>query len=794
MRHFIKTTFILGAMLLLAWSCNNDDDNGDTQLPALDIVETAQATADLSNLVAALTTADQSPNNNLIATLSGDGPFTVLAPTNQAFGDLLASLAPVGLGSLADFDTEAEQDLLAAILSYHVIGSAVLSTQLTDGQVVATSQGESLTVSTESGVSFTDASGEASNVSAADITTSNGVVHVIDRVLLPQVALDAVAALQASAKNIVEVAQETADLSSLVAALVKADESPNNDLVTTLSGDGPFTVLAPTNAAFTSLFERLEGYSSLDDFDTEAEQDLLAAILSYHVISGAAVTADQLDGSDVTTVLQEDLGVSIEGGVSFIDAASESALVTTADVITSNGVVHIIDKVLIPQAAIDALNGVILFPITNLAILNPNLSSLVAALQAADGDLPTVLAGNGPFTVLAPTNAAFEAFLDGTPLSEIPTAVLTQVLLNHVIPGEVTATDLMMAGTGYTNTLAAGPVADTNISIYYDATDGVEFNGVSSVIAADIKALNGIVHVVDTVIDIPNIVDHAVANDNFTSLVGALTSDSNTVDFVSVLSSTEKVYTVFAPVNSAFAAFTNPDGNALQDILLNHVIGGTVATAGSLSNGYANTLATYAENENLSIYINTDDGVTLNGISAVVVADVIASNGVIHAVDTVIDLPTVTTFAVADPTFSTLATALTTLTPATDFAGILSRTNVGNADAINPPYTVFAPTNDAFDALDAIPGENNLTRILRHHVGGPGNIRSEDLVEGNNILHTLQGDDLTVVVPGMGDNIANITDGAGNTDIGIIAVDVQANNGVIHVINKVMIPEVLGAN
>ncbi|MEN1784176.1 MAG: fasciclin domain-containing protein [Bacteroidota bacterium] len=589
--------------------------------------------------------------------------------------------------------------------------------------------------------------------------------------------------------NIVEVAQGTDDLSSLVAALLKADESPNNNLVTTLSGEGPFTVLAPTNDAFASLFNRLVGYDSLDDFDTAAEQDLLAAILSYHVVSGAAVTSDALvDGSDVGTVQGGSLGVSTDGGVSFTDALGESASVAIADVVTTNGVVHVIDKVLIPQAAIDALNDAILFSITALAIDNPNLSSLVAALQAAEGDLPGVLSGGGPFTVLAPTNAAFDAFLDGTPLSEVPTAVLTQVLLNHVIAGEIAANDLVTAGTGYASTLAAGPTEDTNISIYYDATDGVQFNGASSVVTPDVIASNGIIHVVDAVIDIPNIVDHALANDNFTSLVGALTDDGNTVDFVSVLSSTEEVYTVFAPVNSAFAAFTNPDGNALQDILLNHVIGGAVATSGSLSNSYANTLATYAEGENLSIYINTDDGVTLNGISAVAVADVVASNGVIHAVDTVIDLPTVTTFAVADPTFSTLVSALTTLTPATDFAGILSRTSDGNMDSIDPPFTVFAPTNDAFDALDAIPEEGVLTQVLLHHVVGGANVRSGDLVEGDNPATTLQGDDITIALPGSDDNIADITDGSGNSDIGIIAVDVQANNGVIHVINKVMIP------
>jgi uncharacterized surface protein with fasciclin (FAS1) repeats len=213
--------------------------------------------------------------------------------------------------------------------------------------------------------------------------------------------------------SIVEVAQATGDLSSLVAALAKADESANNDLITTLSDEtGIFTVLAPTNDAFADLLARLDGFDSLDDFNTEQLQDLLASILAYHVVSGASVTSgDLIEGQVITTVQGETLTVSLDGGVSFTDAAGESATVTAADVATSNGTVHLIDKVLLPQAALDALSDVLLVSITDLAIATPGLESLVAALVAADGDLPTVLAGEGPFTVFAPTNDAFTAFL-----------------------------------------------------------------------------------------------------------------------------------------------------------------------------------------------------------------------------------------------------------------------------------------------------------------------------------------------------------------------------------------------
>jgi uncharacterized surface protein with fasciclin (FAS1) repeats len=119
---------------------------------------------------------------------------------------------------------------------------------------------------------------------------------------------------------------------------------------------------------------------------------------------------------------------------------------------------------------------------------------------------------------------------------------------------------------------------------------------------------------------------------------------------------------------------------------------------------------------------------------------------------------------------------------------ILSRTEGGNLDNIDPFFTVFAPTNDAFDALEEIPGETVLIEVLNHHVITDANIASTDLVTGANPATTLQGDDIIITLPGTGGNIGDVEDGAGNTDIGIIAVDVQADNGVIHVLNKVMIP------
>ncbi|MCF8272534.1 MAG: fasciclin domain-containing protein [Flavobacteriaceae bacterium] len=422
--------------------------------------------------------------------------------------------------------------------------------------------------------------------------------------------------------------------------------------------------------------------------------------------------------------------------------------------------------------------------ITELAVATPQLSILVDALNRAN--LATTLNQPGTFTVFAPTNDAFTAFLAANnfaSLTDIPTDVLTQVLLNHVIAEKFPSTSL---STGYVNTLATQTGSNLNLSMFIDTSAGVKLNGVSNVTLPNIEATNGIIHIVDAVIGLPTIVDQALANPAFSSLVAALSAADG--DLVNVLSG-EGTFTVLAPDNDAFTAFL--DGTALGDvptdalanILLNHVLGSVVKSTDlvSLEAGYTNTLATGPGMNNLSLYFNTSNGVTFNGVASVSAADVVTTNGIIHAIDAVMPIPTVVTFAVADPNFSTLVTALTTLTPATDFATILSDT-----EAL---FTVFAPTNDAFSALASIPEETVLTQVLLHHVIGDANVTSGDLTpNGNTVAPSLEGDNLTITLPGTGDNIADLTDGSDNSDIGIIKVDVQAGNGVIHVINKVAIP------
>lgn len=423
--------------------------------------------------------------------------------------------------------------------------------------------------------------------------------------------------------------------------------------------------------------------------------------------------------------------------------------------------------------------------IVDLAVATQELGTLVDALTAAN--LAGTLQGAGPFTVFAPTDDAFAAFLEAnnfSSLDDVPNDVLTAVLLNHVIAGNNTAATLP---EGYISSLSTAGADGRALSMFIDKTNGVRINGVATVTAADNMADNGVVHIVDAVIGLPTVVTHALANPNLTELVGALTADGNTT-FTDLLSDASATYTVFAPVNAAFTAFDNPDGNDINTILSYHVIAGDAAFSDELASGYVSAFATNMDGDNLSQYINvSDNGVSINGTSNVAAADIVAVNGAIHAVDAVIDLPKVTTFAVADPTFAPLVTALTSGTPDTDFVSVLNGAG---------PFTVFAPTADAFQALlDSNDDWNEvtdidatlLTSVLNHHVVS-GNVRSGDLTDGIN-PPTLEGDNIIINLPGTGGNIADVTDGSGATDIGIIAVDVQANNGVIHVLNKVMIPD-----
>ncbi len=402
--------------------------------PAFTVVDVIVESPDHNILQTAVEAA------GLAGTLSGDGPFTVFAPTDAAFNAL-----PMGTIDALLADPMGE---LTDILLYHVVPGEALSTDLSDGQMIATVNGKDITVTIDNGNVFIN----NALVTAADITTDNGVVHVIDAVLLPP------------AFTVVDVIVESPDHNILQTAVEAAG------LAGTLSGDGPFTVFAPTDAAFNAL-----PMGTIDALLADPMGEL-TDILLYHVVPGEALSTDLSDGQMIATVNGKDITVTIDNGNVFIN----NALVTAADITTDNGVVHVIDAVLLPPA----------FTVVDVIVESPDHNILQTAVEAAG--LAGTLSGDGPFTVFAPTDAAFNALPMGTidALLADPMGELTDILLYHVVPGEALSTDLV---DGQSITTLNG--ASVTVSI-----GGGVFINDAQVTVADIETDNGIVHVIDGVL------------------------------------------------------------------------------------------------------------------------------------------------------------------------------------------------------------------------------------------------------------------------------------------------------
>ena len=408
--------------------------------------------SDVHNLLeAAVITAD------LAGTLSGEGPFTVFAPTDDAFLALAGAL-----GATAE-------DLLALpeltdILLYHVVGGTALSTDLSDGQMVTTLNGADVTVTiNDQGVFINDA-----QVIVADIVADNGVVHVIDAVLIPPTP--------EPSNTVVDIVVNSDVHNLLEAAVLTAD------LAGTLSGEGPFTVFAPTDDAFLALAGALGATA----------EDLLALpeltdILLYHVVGGTALSTDLSDGQMVTTLNGADVTVTINDQGVFINDAQ----VIVADIVADNGVVHVIDAVLIPPTP-EPSNTVVDI------VVNSDVHNLLEA-AVITADLAGTLSGEGPFTVFAPTDDAFLALagaLGATAEDLLALPELTDILLYHVVGGTALSTDL---SDGQMVTTLNG--ADVTVSI---ECDGSIFINDAQVIVADIEADNGVVHVLDAVLTLPS--------------------------------------------------------------------------------------------------------------------------------------------------------------------------------------------------------------------------------------------------------------------------------------------------
>ena len=457
--------------------------------------------------------------------LSTDGPFTVFAPTDDAFNAL-----PAGTVEALLIDPTGD---LANILLHHVYSGSALSTDLIDGMMIPTLFGTELTVSiSDDGVMIDNAM-----VTVANITADNGVVHVIDAVLIPA----------EESNTVVDIIVNSENHTTLEAAVIAAELDDD------LSTDGPFTVFAPTDDAFNAL-----PAGTVEALLIDPTGDL-ANILLHHVYSGSALSTDLIDGMMIPTLFGTELTVSISDDGVMID----NAMVTVANITADNGVVHVIDAVLIPAedctnddsfindifgtffvsdcpalinflansynystfescnwdgSPMNDFGGLLISDIcecscedveeptttvVDIIVNSENHTTLEAAVIAAelDDDLST----DGPFTVFAPTDDAFDALPAGTveALLEDPTGQLANILLHHVYSGSALSTDL-------TDGMMIPTLFGTELTVSI-SDDGVMIDN-AMVTVANITADNGVVHVINAVL-IPE--ENSSINDNF---------------------------------------------------------------------------------------------------------------------------------------------------------------------------------------------------------------------------------------------------------------------------------------
>ena len=441
--------FSILSLSLVLVSCGDDDEMDITE-PTNNLVEIAQANG-FNALAAAVTKA------GLIDALSGSTDYTVFAPTDEAFANLLAT---IGQTSVDDVPAA----VLEQILLYHVVPGKVFSTDISDGEV-NTLEGSTVALGTTSGVTVNG----TSVIGPFDVEATNGVVHTIGEVLVP-------AEVGKFVNSVLEPAYFSESFTSLIAAAAKAN------VVDALLTTPNLTIFAPDNDAFAAAGINIDA----------VEADALAAVLTYHVV-GAKVMSTEIP-REASTLNGNMIHFSLVETGNFINGSIE---IKAVDIESGTGVVHVIDEVLFPptgnlvQTAIALSDG-------------GEFTSLIAALArtadegTADQNLIDVLGGAGPFTVFAPTNAAFQALLDSNPnwtdLADIPLETLVSVLSYHVVPAR--AFDKDVKGALDTNNELPTALGQ-NIRVNVDV---MSINDISNIVGVNFNATNGVIHVIDSVL------------------------------------------------------------------------------------------------------------------------------------------------------------------------------------------------------------------------------------------------------------------------------------------------------
>jgi transforming growth factor-beta-induced protein len=551
--------------------------------------------------------------------------------------------------------------------------------------------------------------------------------------------------------TLVDVVTSTDNLSTLAGVLSDAQVETLSDTNAT------FTVFAPSNAAF-------------EPYDFSDNADLVAPVVNYHVVQGAAVTSDDLEPGTQTfeTVTEDEDEIEVtvdEDGNVFV----EGAPVTMADVEADNGVAHVIGDVLLTNRT--AGERLQVTTATESLFQAVSDAGLASAFNNADNN----------WTTFAPTNQAFA----NADLSRYSDSEIQQILQYHTLPDTVDSEALLQQLSNSSD----GEISVTtnqgeNLTITQVSQDSIGFNGGQAGLdldRLDQRASNGIIHLIDGVLLPPSLEDGTVAEivsgrSELSTLTGALPSALD-----ETLRNEDQEFTVFAPANPAFGAIDAGEltGNAdlLNEVLTYHVVAGQGIASGNITDGQT---VTTVEGDSLTFSVS-NGSVQVNG-ATVTTADLRGSNGVVHVIDGVM-LETVDAVdrAVLTPQFSILAD----LVGQADLTEALRGVGPDGEDGL----TVFAPTNDAFLAaldennngeIDDSEVPSNAASILQYHVLDDV-FFAADVPTSAMDLPTLEGSNVTVVRSG-----SDVTLNPNAEASSVVAPNVEVENGVIHGVDTVL--------
>lgn len=662
---------------------------------------------------ATLASAVDAASASIRETLGGSGPITVFAPVDAAFEDV-------------DVDVLlADGAYLDLTLGFHVVEGHYTEADLASlgGSSLTTASGQDVGIRILTGgqLVLADSRNRTARIEVGNIRLSNAVVHLVDTVLIPD--RGEVDLLETLRRN---------NFNSLAMSAMQSG------LTGALQGPEPLTVFAPTDAAFAAASDALP-----------TDPDLVANVLLTHTASTTLPTARLALLPSVQSVAGTSHLLDFAADPETIGAAS---FTRTLDVRASNGIVHGIDRVLLPPRIADVTRT------------NDALSTLQAAVEAASEDIGTALAGPGPITVFAPIDAAFQGI-------DVPTLVgdqarLDDLLRYHVAEGQALSTEFE---DGQQLTMSNGATLTVRID-----DEGVRLDDgtgtVIRVIRADLRLRNGVVHLIDGVLSPSHLAERARA-----AGLNALLSAAAAAGLSDALLSGGP-FTVFGPTDAAFERldFEPLDPFAVETVLLTHLVPGRLTSSDVLAAADLTAVSKVV----LPVGTSTS-GPTLGGAVLGPVLDVEASNGVLHSVESVILPPTVIELVVADPQLGSTETAVL-------------RAPVELLDQLGPdvitgarPITVLAPTDAAWAAAGVDPSTADpaaLLARLRHHIVTQP-LSSDRLAPTNRVATYNQN--LIIRQDGTG---AITVEDANRNVANVLEADIRGLDGTVWLIDRVLEP------